>query len=225
MEPPTGDETRAYGLKRAGFSGAYIQHNVGKSNVCIDLKAAGGSDLLVRLASEADLMVENFRPGVLDRLGIGWSVLEQRQPWPDPPVHHGEFGQHGPASGRKAYAPVIHAETGLMARQAHFDVPPASDPMPSVADTNASLHGLVAALAALHMRERTGLGQHIDIAMTDAMLTTDDYSHHALDGFPIVRVGGDVFDAVGGPVLTAGLSRAPGNGWWQRTATASAPRA
>ena len=211
VEPPRGDETRAYGLKRGGFSGAYIQHNVGKSNVCIDLKAAGGSDLLVQLASKADLMVENFRPGVLDRLGIGWSVLSSANPGLILLSITG-FGQHGPASGRKAYAPVIHAETGLIARQAHFDARPPSDPMPSVADTNASLHGLVAALAALHMRERTGLGQHIDIAMTDAMLTTDDYSHHALDGFPIVRVGGDVFDAVGGPVLTAGLFE----GTWER---------
>jgi Predicted acyl-CoA transferases/carnitine dehydratase len=77
--------------------------------------------------------------------------------------------------------------------------------MPSVADTNASLHGVIAALAALHMRGRTGVGQHIDIAMTDAMLTTDDYSHHALDDFPILRVGGDVWEAPGGQLLTAGL--------------------
>lgn len=204
VEPPRGDETHAYGLKRGGLSGSYIQQNVGKSNVCIDLKAKGGTELLLRLAGAADIMVENFRPGVLDRLGLGWSVLSRVNPRLILLSITG-FGQDGPARNRKAYAPVIHAETGLVARQAHFDARPPSDPMPSVADTNAALHGVIATLAALHMRERSGVGQHIDIAMTDAMLTTDDYSHHALDHFPIVRVGGDVWDAVGGQVLTAGL--------------------
>jgi CoA:oxalate CoA-transferase len=204
VEPPRGDETHAYGLKRAGLSGAFVQHNVGKSNVCIDLKTTDGKELLLRLAAAADVMVENFRPGVLDRLGVGWSVLSSRNPALILLSITG-FGQDGPGRDRKAYAPVIHAETGLIARQAQFDVRPPSDPMPSVADTNAALHGVIATLAALHMRTRTGTGQHIDIAMTDAMLTTDDYSHHALDGFPIVRVGGDVWDAVGGQVLTAGL--------------------
>jgi CoA:oxalate CoA-transferase len=204
VEPPRGDETHAYGLKRAGLSGAFIQHNVGKSNVCIDLKTERGKELLLRLAESADVMVENFRPGVLDRLGVGWPVLHGRNPGLILLSTTG-FGQDGPARDRKAYAPVIHAETGLIARQAHFDARPPSDPMPSVADTNAALHGVIATLAALHLRTRTGTGQHIDIAMTDAMLTTDDYSHHALDGFPIVRVGGDVWDAVGGQVLTAGL--------------------
>ncbi|HEY9474422.1 MAG TPA: CaiB/BaiF CoA-transferase family protein [Mycobacteriales bacterium] len=204
IEPPVGDETRAYGLRIGGLSGSYIQQNVGKSNVCIDLKAPGGRELLLRMAEVADLMVENFRPGVLDRLGIGWGVLRQHNPGLILLSITG-FGQYGPASARKAYAPVIHAETGLVARQAHFDARPPSDPMPSVADTNASLHGVIAALAALHMRGRTGVGQHIDIAMTDAMLTTDDYSHHALDDFPILRVGGDVWEAPGGQLLTAGL--------------------
>ena len=214
IEPPVGDETRAYGLRIGGLSGSYIQQNVGKSNVCINLKAPGGRELLLRMAEVADLMVENFRPGVLDRLGIGWDVLRQRNPGLILLSITG-FGQYGPATARRAYAPVIHAETGLVARQAHFDARPPSDPMPSVADTNASLHGVVAALAALHMRGRTGVGQHIDIAMTDAMLSTDDYSHHALDNFPILRVGGDVWEAPGGQLLTAGLFELN----WQRLCT------
>lgn len=204
VEPPGGDETHRYGLTRGGLSGSYIQQNVGKSNVCIDLKADGGAELLLRLAAVADIMVENFRPGVLDRLGVGWSTLSRANPRLILLSITG-FGQDGPSRNRRAYAPVIHAETGLVARQAYFDARPPSDPMPSIADTNAALHGVIAALAALHMSQRSGIGQHIDIAMTDAMLTTDDYSHHALDHFPIVRVGGDVWDAVGGQVLTAGL--------------------
>jgi CoA:oxalate CoA-transferase len=204
VEPPVGDETRAYGLKRGGLSGSFVQQNIGKSNISIDLKAPGGRELLLRLAGAADIMVENFRPGVLDRLGIGWSVLREVNPGLILLSITG-FGQSGPASTRKTYAPVIHAETGLIARQAECDNRPPTDLMPSVADTNAALHGIIATLAALHLRERTGVGQHIDIAMADAMLTTDDYSHHALDKLEIVKVGGDVWEAVGGQILTAGL--------------------
>lgn len=204
IEPPAGDETRAYGLKHGGLSGSFVQQNVGKKNVSIDLKAAGGTELFIRLAAAADIMIENFRPGVLDRLGIGWPVLHRVNPSLILLSITG-FGQSGPAVSRRAYAPVIHAETGLIARQAYCDGQPPTDPMPSIADTNASLHGVVAVLAALHLRTQTGLGQHIDIAMTDAMLATDDYSHHALDGQPIVKVGGDVWDAPGGQLLTAGL--------------------
>ena len=204
VEPPAGDETRAYGLERAGLTGSFIQQNVGKQNISIDLKAPGGRELLLRLAGVADIVVENFRPGVLDRLSLGWQVLHAANPALVLLSITG-FGQSGPAVARRAYAPVIHAETGLIARQAACDGRPPTDPMPSIADTNASLHGVVAVLAALHLRSRTGKGQHIDIAMTDAMLSTDDYSHHALDGQPIIKVGGDVWDAPGGQLLTAGL--------------------
>lgn len=204
LEPPFGDETHAYGLDRGGLSGAYIQHNVGKRNISLDLKSPDGRQVFCKLAAQADLVIENFRPGVLDRLGIGWEVMSSANPRLILLSISG-FGQTGPAVGRRAYAPVIHAETGLVARQAMFDGTPPSDPMPSIADTNAALHGVVAVLAALNLRRRTGLGQHIDIAMTDSMVASDDYAHHALDRFPIVRVGGDVWDAVGGQILTAGL--------------------
>ena len=116
------------------------------------------------------------------------------------------FGQDGPGRDRKAYAPVIHAETGLIARQAQFDVRPPSDPMPSVADTNAALHGVIATLAALHMRTRTGrVGQHIDIAMTDAMLTpttTPTTRWTASRSFGSAVTCGT---PSGGQILTAGL--------------------
>ncbi|TAN34277.1 CoA transferase [bacterium] len=204
IEPPAGDATRAYGQVKAGLSGSFSQQNVGKRNICVDLKAPGGVDLVLRLAASADLMLENFRPGVLDRLGLGWKTLSAVNPKLILLSLTG-FGQTGPDAGRRAYAPVIHAETGLVARQAAFDARPPSDPMPSIADTNASLHGVVAALAALHLRHATGRGQHIDVSMAEAMLATDDYSHHALDEFGILRVGGDVWQAPGGALLTAGL--------------------
>jgi len=204
LEPPEGDVTRAWGEVRHGLSGFYTQQNAGKRNMCVDLKATGAADLVVRLASAADVMIENFRPGVLDRLGLGWDVLSA--------ANHRllllsvtGFGQDGPAAGRTAYAPVIHAESGLLARQARFDGVDPSDPMLSIADTNAALHGLVAVLAALYMRVTTGAGQRIDMAMLDAMIATDDYAHHALDGFAVRRLGGEVWtDAPEGAVMIAG---------------------
>jgi CoA:oxalate CoA-transferase len=139
----------------------------------------------------------------MDRLGLGWGALHAANPRLVLLSITG-FGQTGPESGRQAYAPVIHAEAGLIARQAEFDGDAPSDPILSIADYNGGLHGLVALLAALYMRERTGAGQHVDISMLDAMFVTDDYAHHALDEEPIVRLGGQVFDAPGGPILVTG---------------------
>lgn len=211
VEPPEGDLTRRWGDVRHGLSGFYTQQNAGKRNVCIDLKADGGVEVVRRLVGAADVLLENFRPTVLDRLGLGWPVLSEANPRLVMLSITG-FGQTGPERDRQAYAPVIHAESGLIARQAAFDQAWPSDPMLSVADTNAGLHGLVAVLAALLQRASTGLGQHIDMAMTDAMLATDDYAHHAVDGFPIRRLGGEVWAAPGGPILVAGELR---NLWHQ----------
>ena len=205
VEPPEGDVTRVWGEVRHGLSGFYTQQNAGKRNVSIDLKAAGGPELVRRLSARADVVIENFRPGVVDRLGIGWAALSADNPRLVMLSISG-FGRSGPDSQRQAYAPVIHAESGLIGRQAAFDGVH-SDPMLSIADTNASLHGLVAVLAALHLRDRTGTGQHIDMAMLDAMIATDDYAHHAADRSPIRRLGGEVWEAPGGPLLVAGEFR------------------
>ena len=203
VEPPEGDITRSWGQVRHGISGWFTQQNVGKRNVCVDLKSEGGADVVRRLAAHADVVIENFRPGVLARLGLDYEVLRAVNADVVMLSVTG-FGQRGPERARAAYAPVIHAETGFLARQAEFDDAAPSDPILSIADTNAGLHGLIAVFAALRLRDRTGTGQHIDLAMHDAMLATDDYAHFALDGEPIVRLGGRVFGAVGGPILLAG---------------------
>lgn len=210
VEPPEGDLTRVWGEVRHGLSGFYTQQNAGKRNVSIDLKAPGGAELVRRLAARADVAIENFRPGVADRLGIGYADLSADNPGLVMLSVSG-FGATSPDASRQAYAPAIHAESGLVGRQAAFDGIH-SDPMLSIADTNAALHGLVAVLGALHLRARTGTGQHIDMAMLDAMIATDDYAHHAMDRFPIRRLGGEVWDAPGGPLLVAGEFR---NTWKQ----------
>ena len=206
LEGPDGDMARVWGEQRHGLSGFYTQQNAGKRNLGIDLKAAGAAELILRLAETTDIVIENFRPGVMERLGLGWDALHAANPRLILMSVTG-FGQTGPNVGRQAFAPIIHAESGLIARQAHFDKFSYTDPILSIADTNAAMHGLIAVLSALYQRESTGEGQHVDIAMFDAMLATDDYSHHALDAFPVRRLGGEIWDATGGPVMIAGEFR------------------
>jgi len=203
VEPPEGDITRGWGVVRNGLSGYFTQQNAGKRAVCIDLEVSGGNELLRRLAQQADVLIENFRAGVLDRRGLGWARLHTLNPRLVMLSISG-FGAKSPEAQRPAYASVVHAEAGIVARQAEFDAARPSDPVLSIADTNAGLHGLAGVLAALLLRERTGLGQHIDLAMLEAMLATDDYVHFALDKTPIVRGGGEIWDAPGGPIMITG---------------------
>ena len=206
LEPPEGDVTRVWGQIRHGLSGFYTQQNAGKRNVCFDLRAEGAAALVKALATQADVVIENFRAGVLDRLGLGYADLKAVN---DDIIvlSVSGFGRGGPESNRAAYAPMMHAETGLLQRQAEFDDAWPSDPMLSIADTYSGLHGTIAIFAALRVRDATGDGQHIDMAMFDAMVFTDDYTHHAIDDEPIVRLGGDVYPTCAGPVLFAGQLR------------------
>ncbi len=203
LEPPEGDVTRGWGRMRAGLSGYYTQQNSGKRSVCVDLRAPGAPPLVRRLAACADIVIENFRPGVMARHGLAWKDLSADNPRLIMLSISG-FGQQGPESHRAAYAAVLHAESGIVARQSEQDRRGASDPLLSIADMNAGLHGLVAILSALYLRERSGRGQHIDIAMLDTMLVTDDYANFALDDIPLIRGGGEVWDAPGGPIMITG---------------------
>jgi crotonobetainyl-CoA:carnitine CoA-transferase CaiB-like acyl-CoA transferase len=180
VEPPEGDVTRIWGRVVGGVPGYYHQQNAGKRNISIDLRAPGARDLVLDLARQADILIENYRPDVMPRLGLGWDVLHAANPRLIMLSISG-FGQGGPESQRPAYAPVIHAELGLMRRAMRRGGTPPRDLPLSVADTNASLHGLVAVLAAVIARQQTGRGQHIDMAMVDATLVTDDQVHYDLE--------------------------------------------
>ncbi len=203
LEPPEGDVTRNWGQVRAGLAGFYTQQNVGKSNVCVDLRSEGGPDLVKRLAAQAHVLIENFRPGVMARYGLSYKELAKLNP-ALVMVSISGFGQEGPESQRAAYAPILHGESGWIRRSADWNNRPMEDMNLSVADTNASLHGTIGVLAALRTSEMTGQGQHIDIAMLDTFLATDDASHTALDDVPYNAQGGLVWEAAGGPILTAG---------------------
>ncbi|MEZ5550860.1 MAG: CaiB/BaiF CoA-transferase family protein [Pseudomonadales bacterium] len=203
IEPPDGDVTRLWGRVAGGLPGYYHQQNAGKRNICIDLRAAGARELVLSLVQHADILIENYRPDVMPRLGLGYDALQTVNPRLVMLSISG-FGQGGPESHRPAYAPIVHAEAGLMARLARRGKGPYQDLPLSVADTNASLHGLVGVLAALLQRQSTGTGQHIDIAMIDATICTDDQIHYDLeDSEATGPLRNDAWTTGAGPILVS----------------------
>jgi crotonobetainyl-CoA:carnitine CoA-transferase CaiB-like acyl-CoA transferase len=180
IEPPDGDVTRLWGKVAGGLPGYYHQQNAGKRNLCIDLRAEGAKELVYQLVTQADILIENYRPDVMGRLGLSYETLREHNPRLIMLSISG-FGHGGPESHRPAYAPIVHAEAGLMDRQSRRSGNAPNELPLSVADTNASLHGLVGVLSAVIQRERTGQGQHIDIAMIDATIATDDQIHYDLE--------------------------------------------
>lgn len=215
VEPPEGDVTRYWGHVIGGLPGYYNQQNAGKRNICVDMRAAGAVDLIAELAREADILIENYRPDVMQRLGIGYDTLSKINPKLIMLSISG-FGHDGPESHRPTYAPVIHAESGMVARLAHRSGSPHADFPVSVADTNAGLHGLVGILSAVYMRSRTGKGQHIDIAMIDATIATDDQLHYDLEGsHDTGPLPNDIWQTGIGPILLSTDFRF----LWQKLAT------
>ncbi|MCX7064295.1 MAG: CaiB/BaiF CoA-transferase family protein [Proteobacteria bacterium] len=203
VEPPEGDVTRNWGARINGQAGYFNQQNVGKRGICVDLDVAGAADLIKQLVTRADVLIENFRPDVMGRLGLGYAILQEINPRLVMLSISG-FGHDGPESRRAAYAPIIHAESGLIARQQKVTGSFAADIAVSIADTNAALHGLVGLLSALLMRTTTGVGQHIDIAMIDAMLATDDHLHYTVDKAEHLKaMPSEVWDTAAGTLLIA----------------------
>ncbi len=181
IEPPEGDLTRKMGRPIGAASSYFVQQNIGKRNICVDLKAKGAADLVLALAAEADILIENFRPGVMSRLGLGWEELSKANRKLIMLSISG-FGQDGPERKRGAYAPLLHAEAGLIARQNAGMGGELRDLTVSIGDTSAALHGVIAVLAALRHVEHGGAGQHIDISMLNAIHSMDDFANLALDG-------------------------------------------
>jgi len=161
----------------------FTQQNCGKRNISLDLKQPRAVELLRSLAARSDVVLENFRPGVMERMGLGYEVLSAV----DPRLIYASltgYGQTGPWQDRRAYAPVVGAESGFtwtqgMARGGDF----ANDVI-SHGDAYAALECLAAILAALYQRERTGTGQHIDVSMTETLLSVNEHVHWELSDSP-----------------------------------------
>jgi crotonobetainyl-CoA:carnitine CoA-transferase CaiB-like acyl-CoA transferase len=166
--PTAGDAGRAHPYFIQGQSGYYLQQNMGKKGLCINLKDPRGLEMMHRLTDTADVFVENYRPGALAALGLGYEDLEAINPRLIY-ASFSAFGQNGPRGRQTAYDHVIQATSGLMAMTGTQDVHPVKLGSPAV-DYATGITGAFALASALFQRERTGRGQRIDMAMLDVAL-------------------------------------------------------
>jgi CoA:oxalate CoA-transferase len=147
----------------------YAQYNRNKQGISIDLRTDEGKTLFKRLVRKADIVIENFRPGVMDRLGLGYDVLKQENPRLVYAAISG-YGRTGPNSNRPGYDNSGQASGGLWAMNGYADQPPVRVGT-IIGDLSASLYAAIGTLAALREAERTGIGQVVDISQQDAVLS------------------------------------------------------
>ncbi|HEX5388411.1 MAG TPA: CoA transferase [Burkholderiaceae bacterium] len=189
VEPPQGDDYRAIGPMRNGESALFNVMNRNKHSVVLDLKLPDAQALARELCARADVVVENFRPGVADKLGIGYAAVRAINPRVVYASISG-FGQTGPTAHRPAYDIVLQAMSGLMEATGSPDGPPTLVGE-AVSDVVSGLFASWGVLAALLGRERNGQGTHVDVAMLDATLafTATSVSRFLFTGRNPVRVG------------------------------------
>lgn len=194
IEPPNPDVSRlASPIQPNGVSGYYAQQNAGKRNISINLNLPEAREIAAQLCDVADIVVQNFRPGTLDAFGLGYESLAERNPRLIY-ISISGYGQHGPFRSRMAYAPTVQAEAGFThhsLRHYGTNLAAAQTDSLSHADCYAGLQGVIAALAALHQREVTGRGQHVDVSMAATVMAINERAHVDLndldlDGEPAI---------------------------------------
>lgn len=163
-----GDDSRAYGPFINGKSGYFVAQNRGKESIALDLKQPADIDILHRLLAKADVLIENFRPGTMERLGLGWDKLKERYPRLIYAATSG-FGQSGPYAERPAYDVIAQAMGGLMSVTGHEGAPPTRVGS-SIGDLGAGMFTALGIASALFDRTRTGKGMQIDVAMLDCQI-------------------------------------------------------
>jgi CoA:oxalate CoA-transferase len=169
VEPPEqGDDARQYGPFKNGKSAYFVSVNRGKESIALDLKSPAGREIFERLLDKADALVENFRPGTMEKLGYGWESLHQRYPRLVYAAASG-FGHSGPYSHYPAYDMVVQGLGGIMSITGHPGMP-LTRVGTSVGDLAGGLYTAVALNAALLHRERTGEATKVDVALFDCQL-------------------------------------------------------
>ena len=168
--PGIGDIARWVGVSVNGMSSLYLVCNRGKRSIAVDVQQPAGAEIVQELAARADVVIQNFRPGVLDRLGLGYDDVAARNPEVVYASLSG-FGREGPYRDRSAYDTVIQAYGGFAANQANSE-----DGVPvflqqTAADKVTALFASQAITAALFARERGRGGQHVELSMTDAVVS------------------------------------------------------
>ena len=225
-EPVHGDDTRAWAPFQDGVSTFFLGMNRSKKSVALDLKTPAGAEALRRLISTADVLIENFRPGSLKKLGFDYDTVRA---WNPQLVYCSitGYGQQGPKRDLPGYDAVIQAESGLMHVTGARDGPPTRVGV-AITDYLAGLYAMTGILLALRDRDETALGQHVDIALLDAMtsalalpanvlfatgqeLGREGNDHHSLTPYEAVSVSdGLVMIAVGNQRLWHQFCRAIG---------------
>lgn len=210
--PNGGDDGRNMaGPRLGGESHFFLAFNRGKKSVALDVRKPEGLALALTLAEQADVVVENFRPGVAARLGIDYAALSALNPRLIF-CSISAYGKQGPNSDRPGFDPVLQAEAGMMAMTGPVEGPPMRHPI-SIIDTFTSIHATTAISAALYARERTGRGQHIDMALFDAAISAvgNAAMYYLVGGEEPPRTGNahgttvpvNVFQASDGPIYMA----------------------
>ena len=166
--PGTGDDTRSFPPFKDGQSAYFAAINHGKQSIALDLKAEGDRAIFDQLLARADIVLENYRPGVMEKLGLGWEALHERFPRLIYGAVSG-FGHTGPDAQRPAYDMVVQARGGVMSITGEKD----RDPVrvgASIGDIVAGMFLAQGVLAAVIGRAKTGLGRKVDVAMLDSQL-------------------------------------------------------
>ena len=191
VEPPGGDEMRQWPPFIDGESVYFVSCNRGKRSIAIDLKTNEGKGLIHRLLATADVMVENFRPGTLEKLGLGWSELHEAYPklvW----VSVTGYGRSGPRAGAPAYDSMIQAFTGIMGITGERDRPPVRCGGSPVDIATAYL-AWGAIMSGIHAVAKTGRGMLLEVSLMESALGfMHAYLQGALVGLPLpVRMGSE----------------------------------
>ncbi|MGH7112285.1 MAG: CaiB/BaiF CoA transferase family protein, partial [Stellaceae bacterium] len=169
IEKPGGEETRQSPPLVRGQSVYFAVYNRGKKSLCLDLRQPRGKDIFADLVKTADIVLQNFRPGVMDRMGFGYARLAELKPDIILCSVSG-FGQYGPYRDRPAFDPLGQAMSGLMSLTGK----PVGTPLgaaSSIVDRYTALHATIGMLAALRHRDKTGEGQEIDVCLLDSAYT------------------------------------------------------
>lgn len=181
VEPPEGDLWRRGVPKVNDISVGFAQLNAGKKFMSVDLSTDKGKDLIFKLALQCDVVIENYRPGVAKRLGLGYAAIAREKPDIIYCSISG-YGQDGPARDRRAYAPIIHAELGLLHQNAREW---GTEPLPETASHVDFAVGMQASngiLAALYHRANTGEGVYVDASMAETMLAANEATSIEVNG-------------------------------------------
>jgi crotonobetainyl-CoA:carnitine CoA-transferase CaiB-like acyl-CoA transferase len=169
LEPRGGEETRRMPPLVRGQSVYFAVYNRGKKSMCLDLRNPQGKEIFAALVRKSDIVLENFRPGVMERMGFGYARLRQLNAGIIL-VSVSGFGQSGPYTDRPAFDSLGQAMSGLMTLTGQTEGKPIGTAS-SVVDRYTALHATIGALAALRHRERTGEGQVVDVCLLDSALT------------------------------------------------------